>query len=142
MILGQPPAPPARPRLVAWPIRGLTIISSRGRFRGRLIQVFRRMTIGEYLHQKAATFSGSFVFLAALALLLKWLPLSDRGLAVGALAVLTTLVLLFIALALRFRCPRCKGPLSSLVAHFGPFRGLGRKVQCCPLCSVPMDEPL
>jgi len=101
------------------------------------------MTIAEHLQAKAVAFVWPLVLLCALAISLKWLPIpTDSARVAIALAISVTLLLLFLALAVRFRCPRCSGPLSALVAHFGPLRKVGRNVQCCPFCAVRMDEQL
>jgi len=101
------------------------------------------MTIGDYLQKKAAAFVWAIVFLSVLAVSLRWLPISTTRAQVAAvIAIFATPLLLFLALAVRFRCPRCRGPLSALVAHFGPLRKLGRRVKCCPFCAVRMDEQL
>ena len=50
-----------------------------------------------------------------------------------------TLVVLAVV-AVRFRCPTCNGSLAPLIAHFGPLRRFGRKVQCCPFCTTSLGN--
>jgi hypothetical protein len=101
------------------------------------------MTIRQYLQTKANAFAWPIIALALLGLALRISGLALTPLGFSAvLASFATILLVCVVLAVRFRCPRCSGPLSSLIAHFGPMRKLGRKIQFCPFCGVKMDEPL
>jgi hypothetical protein len=101
------------------------------------------MTIRQYLQAKASTFVWLVSSFGILALGFSFSDLIATPFGFPAvLALFVTLLLIVVVLAARFRCPKCSGPLSSLIAHFGPLRRLGRQVQCCPFCGVKMDEPL
>jgi hypothetical protein len=101
------------------------------------------MTIDQHLRAKANTFALLVPAFAVAGASVSWFRLFSAEIRlVLALAFFAVLMVLFIVLAIRFRCPRCSGPLSSLVAHFGPLRRFGRKVQCCPFCTVSMDDQL
>ena len=99
------------------------------------------MTIDQYLRKKANAFVWPILGLIVLGVILRWSGLIDSpyGFSI-ALAIFVTMLLAFLVLWVRFRCPRCTAPMSSLVAHFGPFRKLGRPVICCPFCTVRLDE--
>lgn len=59
----------------------------------------------------------------------------------ASIVFLAIVCLLLLSTILTLKCPRCGGSLASLVGHFGPFRRLGRQVNCCPFCAVNLDEP-
>ena len=85
---------------------------------------------------------GSLAFLVCLSILF----FVAVGLTVAHLLTPTYVVALVVVSALvpfvllRFlRCPRCGGPLGSLVAYFGPFASLAKRITHCPFCGVHMD---
>ena len=56
--------------------------------------------------------------------------------ALAALMFLATLVAIYTL----FRCPSCNGNLGSLIAYFGPLRGLAKRIHHCPYCGVLLES--
>jgi hypothetical protein len=98
------------------------------------------MTIRAHLGSQVVT--GILAFLAcqsALFLVAAGLALAELLTPTVVVAVIVASALLPFALLFFLRCPRCRGPLGSLVAHFGPFASLGKRISNCPFCGVSLD---
>jgi len=41
-----------------------------------------------------------------------------------------------------FRCPRCRGNLSTLQLHFGSTWSMAKKARFCPFCATDLDSEI
>ena len=98
------------------------------------------MTLHDQLVNRARRYAYAVFGLALLALLGGWFaPAAVLSRVQWMLACLGILLAVLALMAVRFRCPRCRGSLAPLVAHFGPLRRFGRQVQHCPFCGVSLS---
>lgn len=100
------------------------------------------MTMHDQLVKRAQVFAYAIFGLTVLAVSVGWFaPASDLARVQWMLACLGMVLVVLVVMAIRFRCPRCRGNLAPLVAHFGPLRRYGRPVKCCPFCGISLLDP-
>ncbi len=98
------------------------------------------MTIRTHLGKRVVV--GFLTFLACLSILFfvaVALAAAHLLTQVFVIALVVISALVPFALLQFLRCPRCGGPLGSLVAYFGPMASLARPITHCPFCGVHMD---
>lgn len=101
------------------------------------------MTMHDQLVNRARRYAYALFGLVLLAVLGGWFaPASELSRVQWMLACMGSMPVVLAVMAVRFRCPRCRGCLAPLVAHFGPLRRFGRQVQHCPFCGVSLSGPL
>lgn len=99
------------------------------------------MTVHDLLVKKARAYAYAIFFLAlAMVAVHLFAPASALLQLQLVLACFGGTLLVLAVMAVRFRCPTCNGSLAPLVAHFGPLRRFGRKVQCCPFCTTSLGN--
>ncbi|MCU0290517.1 MAG: hypothetical protein MUF10_00790 [Thermoanaerobaculaceae bacterium] len=56
--------------------------------------------------------------------------------------VLTAIVVMYLAVILGFRCPRCRGQWGYLAMYSGGVFSIRKDLRFCPYCGVEIDQAL
>lgn len=98
------------------------------------------VTIRTHLEQRVIVgFLALFACLSLLFLVAVGLAVLNLLTPVLVVALVVALTLVPFVLLHFLRCPRCSGPLGSLIACFGPLASFARRITHCPFCGVHMD---
>lgn len=99
------------------------------------------MTIRAYLRRKVLWGASIFVVVLFGSLAVAYALAVNHTLnELGVVAIVVVPAVAPVILLFALRCPRCNGPLGSLVAYFGPFSGAAQSIKHCPFCGVCVDE--
>jgi hypothetical protein len=97
------------------------------------------MTINQLLRRRAKVLALAILVWSVLLIVVGLLGGRNLSPAV-ALALFAVLFLAIVSVVFLFKCPKCKGNLGSLVAHFGPLASGSKQVNYCPFCGVNFNE--
>lgn len=55
-------------------------------------------------------------------------------------SVVAAIVIMYLAVVLGFRCPRCRGQWGYLAMYSGPVFSIRKDLRFCPYCGADLDE--